>query len=329
MKVSAETSLRDTVQSLWKRAPLWRFSLMSASLLTLLFALFPPAPPQPGDDSLQQPYPTAASYTPQATAGPDLPSQQNPATTAANAPKTADLSLATPGSAESDSIREETGIDPAVLGHLYSGSLKMGGYDVSLPAGHWIMLASLKMNGPKASGMAYFLGRVKHKRLIAGLVVHAVRAKPDEEMGLLRNMKAMKPLFKSPECVSEDAPHACWILYGLFTSQWEQWGNRNVKMDNLTRAAVGSMTAKGISYPQDLIIVQFMRGEKWGFLEALYSFNPEADHIVTSDAASTADTEWAPVNIKHYPEKVAYIEKLKQWGASFWPHFNEAFEAGH
>jgi hypothetical protein len=299
--------------------------LLSAGLFSLLFILFPPMDRRAADhyDPTSSPPPT---YTSQAVS-PDNALPQTQPSGSPTAPHTADLSLSTPNNADNDAIKQETGLDAAVLGHTYSGSLKMGGFDIMLPPGRWIMLAQMKMNGPKAAGNAYILGRILHKRLVGEIVVHAVKAKPDQQMGPLRDMSKLKFLYKEDECNAEH-PAACWVIYGLFTSKWAQWGDHNLKMDNLTRAAVGTMAAKGISYPQDMIFVQFMRGEPWGFLEALYGFNPETANISTAEAASVADTDWAPVNIHRYPEKMAYVEKLRQWGASTWPNFKKAFQAG-
>jgi len=322
------TSLRYAAKSLWKRAPLWRFSLMSGLLLALLFILFPPATFEPKNPPAPSPA-APASYVSASPASPATPAAQNTPPPASPPAQTADLSLATPDSAENDAIRNETGLDPAMLGTLYDDSLKMNGFDIPLPGKHWIMFAHIRMDGPKVSGMSYFLGRVVHKRFVEGVIVQAHRPKPGQEASpfLSSNVAKFVGLYKSTECTALDT-NACWLIYGLFTDKWKQWGNRNVKMDILQRAAAGDMAAKGISYPQNLLVVQFMQASKKGYLETLYVFNPETDHIKTPEAASNMDTDWALNNISRYPEKLAYLDKLKKWGMSFWPQIRKLYAAG-
>jgi hypothetical protein len=223
------TTLGECVRALWARAPWWRFCALSAALLTLLFVLFPPEPHEANPVGQGQ-----ATYTPPPVTAGGSAQPTLPAEPPAASPHTADLSLATPDSEANAAIREETGIDPAVLGHLYGGSLKMAGFDVPLPGKHWIMFAQMKLTAPHGEGMAYFLGRVAHRRLMEALVVNALRPKPDDEMAgaLSDRVKQFKGLFKAEEC-NAATPHGCWLVYGLFTWQWGQWGNRNVTMDNL------------------------------------------------------------------------------------------------
>jgi hypothetical protein len=196
-----------------------------------------------------------------------------------------------------------------------------------LPQGHWVMLASASINNPKASGRGYVLARVLNKHLVGEIIVHAMRAKQGKSLLPAEALSQFHGLYKSDECDLRN-PQKCLLLYNLFTGQWAQWGDGSVKLNSLTRAAIGNMAAKGISYPQDLIIVHFIRVERWGSLDIAYAFNPETEHISSSEVISNLDTEWAPVNIKRFPDKTAYIEKLRKWGDSTWAQFEAIFDGG-
>ena len=116
-------------------------------------------------------------------------------------------------------------------------------------------------------------------------------------------------------------------MSNYFTTPWQQWADRAIRLDGLDRAAAGDMTAKGITYPQDFVAVRFSRSEKWGFLDATYLFDPELEGLSSSTALSFRDSEWHTTNISHFPDKVAYVEKTKMWATNFWLKFQEVFAA--
>jgi hypothetical protein len=107
---------------------------------------------------------------------------------------------------------------------------------------------------------------------------------------------------------------------------WSRWADRAVRISAIDRAAAGDMSAKGVTYPQDFVVSTFTRTEKWGLLEVMYLFSPDAEGISSRVALSVTDTDWTPANVSRYPEKVAYIDKQKAWGMAFWPKFKTAFD---
>ncbi len=84
--------------------------------------------------------------------------------------------------------------------------------------------------------------------------------------------------------------------------------------------------ARGITFPQDLVQVAFLRSETWGSLRVQFMFSPEAEGIKGTAVENINDADWAPTNISKHPEKVRYASKLKAWGERYVPMFNQAFE---
>jgi len=317
-----KSSILHTVRVLWSRAALWRLVLLSAILSLLLFMFFPPVtnihplkPPPVIAEATYTPAPAENSTPPS-----PLPSSQ---------PQTANLSLATPNDIANDAIRKETGLDTALLGRLYEGSVKVNGFDVPLPGKHWIILANMAANGPVVAGRTLLLGRVEHKNLVEVLQVFAIRPKIKDQASPFLSEQAVnfKGLFKSEE-FNTLKPSMGWVIYDLSTSSWDKWGDHNFKMSNLVRAAVGDMIAKGISYPQNFITVEFMIADKAGYLEVIYYFNPEVKHTLISTISGNPDTKLEPANLDNYPEKVAYIKRIKLWGDSFWLRLKTVFATG-
>jgi hypothetical protein len=328
-----------TAGALWRRAPLWRFFVLTAGLLTLVFVLFPPSGP-----GIQLPMtsPDRAAYTPPvrnpqantvAAAPPGIPQasgtkpirQQQPVATK---PKQAVLSMVTPNSR---APTNDTGLDPALLGPLYRSSVTIDGYAVPLPPGEWANLAHSTIAMATANGDVHFLGRIRDKRLIGAVRAFAVRSKDQPGAGFpeVKSCTEENPgrtYVAIDGAMTTNGHQACWTIRTVYATPWSRWADRAVKLSAIDRAAAGDMTATGVTYPQDFVSVTFTRTETWGLLEVMYMFSPEIEHISSNTALSVNESDWTPANVGRYPEKVAYIDKLKAWGVAFWPRFKQAFD---
>jgi hypothetical protein len=349
-----------TFRRLWQRAPLWRLIGMSAGALTLLFILFSRYPHHqsastgsasnasyisqapasaPTDINARHVATTSITSTPSHAVLANTPvpvylakGTKQPGTSklVASVPKvhTASLSLATPSSSSAGS----SGLDNGVAGRSYNGSLRVDGFNVPLPGGNWLMLANTSVKLPSSAGEMIYLGQIKKKRLVGAIRITAVRslARPGAGFraapGCIDHQEDNN--FVMSEEVIPNGHQACWIIGIEVTSPLQQWADRAVKLDSLDRAAAGDMAAKGVSYPQDLVLVRFTRAETWGVLEVKYFFSPETAGIKSNDAFSPRDSDWFAQNISRFPEKQAYIDKLKQWATQFWPRFKNAFDSG-
>jgi len=363
MSSNSPNRINSIGKSLWGRAPLWRVCLSMAFLLSVAVVRFPPnwgatdVKPAP-------PMPEAVTYNPQqngtvahaAPAG-DVTSNAKPAHTVtaqapantlqkqpnngttnqsatavpvpsrtARAPANAQISLALPNGPQS---KDPSGLDSALLGRTYHQSISVVDFDVPLPPGQWAVLANSSIHLRGASGMAYFLGRIEHKRLVGGIRLFAVRSSEQPGAGFpaANGCTSGNPdldyLFL--ESVTPYDHQACWLINNFFTPPLQQWADRAVKIASLDRAAAGDLAAKGVSYPQDLLGVRFTRAEKWGVLEVTYLFDPERDGIASNTALSARESDWHAPNVGRFADKVAYVAKMRDWGESFWPKFQQAF----
>lgn len=325
-----------SMRALWRRAPLWRFFLLVAALLTAVFALFPPygssnrgTAAVANNDTATYTPPTPKVDSPQGVATSNRPAEPTQ-TLSASKPKTAVLSMVT---ARPGASAGETGLDPALLGPLYRGSVTIDGYTILLPAGEWADLAHSTITLPTATGDAHFLGRIHNRRLVGAVRAFAVRSRdrPGAGFNEVKSCTETNPGRTFVSIDGEMTPNghqACWTIRTVYATPWSKWADRAVKLSAIDRAAAGDMVAKGVTYPQDFISLTYTRTETWGLLEVMYLFSPENEGISSHSALSVTETDWTPTNIGQYPEKLAYIEKLKDWGTAFWPRFKVAFDQG-
>ena len=340
---------------LWRRAFLWRMCLLLAFGLTALFVLCPPdfgtgsgrpvlpeqvvyVTPKPSPVAAQatqampatpQATPPVSAKEPQPALAATVPSVPQrsvslPSVPAANAA----ISLAVPGQSTAP---DSSGLDPALLGRTYSGSVDVNGFHIPLPPGKWAVLANIRVGKPEAPGLGLFLGHIERRRLVAGLRVFVLKSVdlPGAGFPSVPGCVPGNPRYNAMDvaAMTPFGHQACWFMLNLYTPPFLQWADRGVHIAQLDRIAAGDMAAKGVTYPQDLISVEFHRAERWGLLQASYLFSPDSAGIRSNDVVSYSDSDWYPSNIGRFPEKVAYVEKLKSWAQTFWPKVDAAFNA--
>ena len=346
MGTAGRVSPRQVIATLWRRAPAWRFFAMTAALLTLLFALFPPRRPSTAEARVEASADTV-SYTPRAPGLPvaatqsSMPTATSPTPAASQAPAplpathgvrplSATLALVTAGPAAS---ANETGLDEALIGRQYRGSVTIDGFSVPLPPGDWASLANFTIKQAGGAGHAHFLGRIRQKRLVGAVRIFAVHSTNTPSADFPPEVKACtepnpgRTYAWIDDQMVAHGHQACWTIRTVYATPWAQWADRAVKLAALDRAAAGDMTAKGVTYPQDFLALTFTRTETWGLLEVMYLFSPEAEGLKSNSVLSVSESDWTPSHIERYPDKVAYVEKMKGWGTAFWPKFKLAFDA--
>jgi hypothetical protein len=252
-----------------------------------------------------------------------------PAVTPSSTPQTATLTMVTTGPAKSPN---ESGLDAALLGPVYHGAVTIDGFTIPLPPGAWANLAHSTITEQSATGDMHFLGQIRSMRLVGAIRIFAAHSKDGLGAGFneVKSCTEVNPGRTFAAIDDEMVPHghqACWTIRDVYATPWSQWADRTVKLTSIDRAAAGDMTAQGVTFPQDFIMLTFTRTETWGLLEVGYLFSPESEGITSNVVLAVTETDWTPANISRYPEKVAYIDKLRAWGTAFCPNFKASFAA--
>ncbi|MEX3693381.1 hypothetical protein AB3X91_19020 [Paraburkholderia sp. BR14263] len=357
---------RAPVKSLWTRAPLWRACLSVAVLLSVGVVSFLPTrhsvdtipspevprpalrdPQQfkapPGPAAIQAPVaevvPAAVAQAPASTVPKPASAEAKSKTPAAiptadsgqtaQAPVHAHVVPAAPGPA----IRaDSSGLDSPLVGRTYRQSIEIEGFMVPLPPGQWAVLANSSGRLHGTSGVAYFLGRIEQRRLVGAIRLFAVRSDelPGTGFPAANGCRSGNPdlNYLALEEVTPYGHQACWLINNFFASPLQQWEDRALRMPALDRLAGRDLSAKGMSFPQDFVDVRFTRAETWGLLEVSYLFDPELDGIESSTSLSASESDWHAPNVGRFPDKVAYLAKMRDWGEGLWPRFKLAFASG-
>lgn len=355
---------RGAGKSLWTRAPLWRACLSAAVLLSVGVAFFlpnrwpadtvpspevPQAAPRHGLQALVPPAPAvnpatvpqvvpAAKTQALASTMPNKPSIEVKKTATIPATDSGEMTKApahvrvAPAAPRQAVGVDASGLDSALVGRSYRQSIELEGYKVPLPPGQWAVLASISGHPNGASGVEYFLGRIEQKKLVGAIRLFAVRSDELPGTGL--------PAAKGCTSGNPDLDHlvleevtpyghqACWLINNYYAPPLQQWEDRALRIAALDRLAGRDLAAKGVSFPQDFVDVRFSRAETWGTLEVSYLFDPELDGIESNTALSARESDWHAPNVGRFPDKVAYLAKMRDWGDGFWPKFKLAFASG-
>jgi hypothetical protein len=247
----------------------------------------------------------------------------------AKAPASGQVPLAAPTRAAKE---DPSDVDRALLGRTYRQSITVDGFNVPLPPGQWAVLANGDARPQGAAGVAYFLGHIEHKRLVGAIRLFAAHSneQPGAGFSAANGCTSGNPNVNHL-VIEEVTPHghqACWLINNFFTPPMQRWKDPAVKIDGLDRAAARHLAAMGVSYPQDLVFARFTRAETWGLLEVSYLFDPELNGIDSDTALSARDSNWHAPNVGVFPDKVAYLAKIRNWGDGFWPKFKLAFASG-
>ena len=273
----SKPSIATSLRTLWIRAPLWRFCVLLASILTLLAVLFPPWPLSPNKAGFgTKPVGPVATYsppvkptvrpletkTPVQSAAP-VPVRQKKSSTptrkADSLPRAVPLNLAPPDAMLAKSQSQKGNEKPIFMGKVYVGFFPAAGRKLPLPPGSWTVLADLR-TGPESS--AYFLARIENKRLVGAVMFYldnfreGVQYKSATECTDPANLYAIT---ESNQDARDGGSQAFWTIRNIFATVWGQWANKEVRMDPIIRAAAGEMQIQQIILPQDLVQVKFLR----------------------------------------------------------------------
>jgi hypothetical protein len=239
---------------LWRRAPLWRWTLLATAAAIAMTFAFPPnwpgagVPARPPQESPAPPPPTA-------------PIKPNP-------PSDANLPTA---------------------GASYTSRLPLGAQSVPLPPGHWVALAINTSTGSAAAppSVNVFLALILGSRLTAAALISGSTAPDPNEAGFPPPLEAQIPSFYYRRVLSavDHGPLDLWVCGNTRPGQW---------VDPLRQAALGVIHQQNLTLPDHLDSAVFRLADKRNWVSANFMFtdpNGAADPAQPwTEAAALSDT---------------------------------------
>ena len=328
-----------TWRILWRRAPAWRMSLLAAVVCSALFFIFPPR-----TGHRPMPPPLGVSGTP-ATFTPTLPPLTVPPTGRNTPPLAGPPVAGVPQPVPSPSAVTQgaslrviassapnaapaipgtpTGEQISLMGKTFTGRLPYLGRQLPLPPGTWTVVAQVfpSAHGDGSEGTA--LAEHVNARLVGLTVFTGTGPQARGGTGYRPFTQCQRTALTVVvvHANEEFGVQNCWTInHNTGTDAWSAKGAHP-----LMRAAAGALQVTAVAIPETLLSVYYRLADKQGFLNVLYYFNPEREGIRTRPTATWEESDWHRDYIARYPDKVAYVQRLKAWATAHHQALAESF----
>jgi hypothetical protein len=253
---------------LWRRAPAWRLSLISAVAFTALAAMFPPP----------LPHWWPAFMGREGAAGKQNGTLVAAPPGAASSPLPAAHFTPQPDQAPLDSGALEVPHNAADR----VGVIPFGGRQIPLPVGIWKDIVLVRMGGV-IPGQEEVLARIENGQLTGLLMADA----PSPTSGAAGPLATPAACYTDNTILREIAPetpgqnpmaHECWILVDSDITA----AASRAKVDDITRRALNRVEETGAHVPDHMLMMVYMRSSETGWLRVLLLLP------VTSDVTAAA-----------------------------------------
>jgi len=203
-----------------------------------------------------------------------------------------------------------------------TGYVVTQGMAVPLPPGQWVVVAHVP--APEPGGIeSLFLAQMRRDKLSRAVLVQARAQVDDSATGFQRSAQCARPALLYAKTISNEefGRQDCWTI------------DHNVSMrperdsPPIIGTAIGELDLRGIKNASVLLSAFFRLADRQRSLDVVYYLNPETDGII-SKPASWEESDWNRNHIHQYPDKIAYVEKLRAWAEAWYPAVRESFQGG-
>ena len=215
-------------------------------------------------------------------------------------------------------------------GQTYSGNIDIGGVQVPLPPGQWVVLGFGRESG----------GVLKDDRTLSdsGTIMNvafgpAVTEKFAGVVLLEYNERAGRGtgwnITNAKTCSREDVHHA-QVLVDKQLSKVCQYVNHITwsGVANNTAAwfkqAIAGLSAQERPHPKVMIESGIVVSDRMNFLSMRYRFNPEASGLPAARTTNWSSSEWSQANVQTDVKRQAFVKSIIGWTEKSRP----AIEAG-
>ena len=127
-------------------------------------------------------------------------------------PHTASIAMASPNGA---SPVDQSRLDAPLVGRAYQQSVPVDRFEVPLPPGQWAMMASGSVKSRGGAGIACFLGKIEHRRMIGAVRISALRGNDHPGAGFpaFNGCVPGNPTLNRPfvDSIARGGREGCWL----------------------------------------------------------------------------------------------------------------------
>jgi hypothetical protein len=208
------------------------------------------------------------------------------------------------------------------VGVKVQGSVEIGHARVPLPEGEWILLGKMEaLSGGGPNGVPLhrvFLAQVKDK-VLAGAVL--INTNVEGVIGGWKrntNCDRVDTHFVDADRNYDGKNRECfWVNHvttGVGSNTWTS-----------ITGAYAYMDKNGIRRPSTVVAALYSISRNSNFVDVTYWFNPEVEGFDPPKVVDWHNNDWHKSRIVEDPKKLAYVEKLKNWGLAMYPQIKAAF----
>src|SRR5215470_7509177 len=201
-----------------------------------------------------------------------------------------------------------------------TGYIVAQGMTVPLPPGQWVVVAHFA--APDHGGVeSLFLAQMRRDKLSRAVLVQASAQADESAAGFKRSAQCARPALLYAKTISNEdlGRQDCWTIDHSVSLRQER------DTPPIIDAAISELEARGVNNPPVLLLAFFRLADRQKSLDVVYYLNPETDGI-TSKPASWDESDWNRNHIHQYPDKIAYVEKLRAWADAWYPAVREGFQ---
>lgn len=213
-------------------------------------------------------------------------------------------------------------VEKYAIGNEYTGSIEFSNKSVPLPEGKWRIVGSGK-GGPRDFFLVIILIKeTSSKKLEDNIIIHVETFQNEVKSGYTKSEEFERTdlLYVDVKNNKNLQPQDAWLIA---PTRMEI----NIKLEPYKKAYQYFIDNKYI-LPKILIGSKHRFTGKYiknKYLSVYYYRNPEAAGFERPTDSNLQTSDWSPLNITQFPDKVAYIEQLKIDSAAYHKKLKEGF----
>jgi len=221
---------------------------------------------------------------------------------------------------------DTAGKSSSLMGKAFVGEVPFIGRRLPLPDGEWTVVAYDRAPAGGDGSESIFLAKIV-KDTVAGVTLFSGTGPTVKtDSGYRQSKKCMRTnlLYVQTDFNEEFGRQQCWhVNHNVNMSI--TWNNKD-QTNSLIKSAMGELEIRQVKTPDTFLSAFYRVASKTGYLEAVYFFSPEADGIPEHPVSRWDESDWHMDYINRFPEKVAYVDRLKKWAKDMWPKLKDRFE---